>query len=301
MFSTSNDDQPVPVEVMPETYPETYEDYLEIFQDCAAKTAKDETAVDRFFENFRVMLRADRSKMLWPNTDIYTYMLETLAYSGTKDGAERAEAIVRQMEDPEIMEIAEPNRETYGKLMEAWTVRGNVDKVQEIIDQLNLTTNDNLKPNTFLYNQLLAAYHDQPDRSEEILRDMLQASAEEEEPKVDDSLDPVLRSEGSRKNTLKPDLETWTCVLRAQSSVDKMQSLLEEFHDGEPGIEAYNIWIAAVANEKGATAAEECLVKLPTSVKPSQETFELILQEGGVEQMGRLMELQQELLGASDE
>jgi tetratricopeptide (TPR) repeat protein len=248
----------------------SFTQFRERLQELARMTSKDPTAVARATQVMDQMYQAramtkDNGALLLPDTDIYNLLLEIHAYSANPEGANEAEAILRRMEDQQPGgNMAQPDLETYGKVMEAWTQRKQPEKAESIFQRLE--QNENLHVNTHIYNKLIKAYGLSGDaaRAESILEQLLQDASDDNK---DGDID---------KTHIKPDQKTWVNVLRAYASpkyrkegVEKIQSLLRRMarayrNDGEedwkPRVEAYNALLKALSHQRGsAKEAEQVL------------------------------------------
>jgi pentatricopeptide repeat protein len=241
----------------------TYEDYESQLKDLAERTSRDPTALEEALTLFDEMFKAyvmTEDEALYPDAHIYNLLLEVHAFSTDPGAAGKAEEIVRRMKDDS--ELPPPDAVTYGNLMDAWMMRRNEwDKVRELFDELQQSSDSDLRPNTYLYNKLIKSYGMQGDatEAESVLEEMIKAS------------------EDDKESDIRPNQKTWVHVLRAhantreaekkdpQMAVDKIQSVLGRmergFQKGEkdwkPGTQAYNALLQALSHVNTLTAARE--------------------------------------------
>ena len=248
-------------------------------------TSQDPTAVEQAEEVFDEMFEAyvmTEETTMWPAVDVYNLLLETHAYSRSPDGGVHAEKLLARMEDPSVEFIARPNLETYLNVMDAWAMRKNPPKVEEVLRRLEKryekTGDVDILPTTDAYNKLIKAYG-------------MVGNAEKAEEIFVSLLDKV---EG---DPLKANYKSWVQIMKAFASrsdgTDKVQALYREMvknyrmgdEDCRPRIEVYNTLIRALGQKlEGAAEAEEILFDLVSryrggeeDVRPNGETFRNVL------------------------
>lgn len=255
--------------------------WMEKLRHLARTTSADPKAVqksqDVFDEMFEAYVLTEETSM-WPGVEVYNLLLETHAYSRDPEGGVHAENLLLRMEDPSVEFIARPNLETYLSVMDAWVMRRNPAKVEEILARMQKryeTNNDEeIQPTVDVYNKLIKAYGMVGDveKAEEIFVSLI--DKDEDDP-------------------LRANYKSWVQIMKAFASrkngTEKVQAFFREMMKGyrmgdeeyKPKIDAYNTVIRALGQKvNGADEAEEILYDLVSrfrsgeeDVRPNASTF----------------------------
>lgn len=262
------------------------EQWMKDLARLSRSSARDDSAIDKalsiFDEMFELYVRTEESTV-WPNTEVYNLLIETHAYSKAYDSAERAEALLDRMEDPENDFVARPNFATYVNVLDAWAMKENPAKARNVIDRLEMkykeTKNEELRPSVEIYNKMIKAYGivNSFEQAEEIFRTLLDME------------------DGS---PLKANYKSWIQIMKAYAAEPvgrkKTQALFKEmvsaYRAGEeeykPKAEAFNCLLRAIAHKPtGAEETETLLFKMiekfrtgDENARPNSESFRLVIQ-----------------------
>jgi pentatricopeptide repeat protein len=256
-------------------------EWMEELQRLARITSQDPTAVEQAQEVFDNMFEAyvmTEEMTMWPGVDVYNLLLEIHAYSRSTEGAIHAEKLLSRMEDPSVEFIARPNLETYLKVMDAWAMRKDPVKAQEVLTRLEQryesTGDEAILPTADAYNKLIKAYGMTGDAetAEEVFVSLLDKDKE----------DP-----------LRANYKSWVQIMKAfaslQDGTEKVRGIFREMlkkyrmgeEDYKPKTDAYNTLIRALGQKhNGAEEAEAVLFDLlsryragEADVRPDGETF----------------------------
>ena len=255
---------------------------------------------DLFNELYELYITTENS-IFWPNVDVYNLLLEIHAYSNHPNGGDEATRILKRMEDPtNEANVARPNVRTYLNVLDAWAMRRNPQRAEEIIDDLtarykneggssstedelvSTTTEGVVKPTVDMYNKLMKAYGMAGDiEAVEKLFKKLR--------KEDDSSD------------LKANYKTFVQAMKAYANCDnapeRVQELIDEMkvlyqktgnEEYKPKTEVYNTLIRALGNGNDATMllGEDLLYEMiqeyqqnqNEDMRPNANTFRVAMQ-----------------------
>ncbi|KAL7568212.1 hypothetical protein ACA910_004213 [Epithemia clementina (nom. ined.)] len=265
-----------------------YQDYWHRLQELARDTSRDETAVEQaeaILEELQSKLNrsssfSSSSPSFSSSLDIefYNLLWETYAYAAhLPNGAEKIAQQIQELSD-NGKSNGRPNLNSYVKLIDAYTQRGDLAKVEAVVEELSKTTAgaSRLQPNIVIYNKLIRAYGmlGHADQAKAVVEDLLLRSGygkytfdnsqndDEEKGKhsvlSSSSFDPLLR----------PNDKTWIHLLRAlarEGRDDEIQHYINNvmklaYHDGDidseyfedwkPNVHAYNALLRALIHQK---------------------------------------------------
>jgi pentatricopeptide repeat protein len=265
--------------------PAKNEEWMDELRRLARTTSQDPTAVDKaqavFDDMFEAYVMTEETSM-WPGVEVYNLLLEIHAYARSADGAIAAEKLLSRMEDPSVEFIARPNLETYLKVMDAWAMRKDPTKAEEVLRRLEQryesTGDETIQPTANAYNKLIKAYGmtGNAEMAEEIFVSLL---------------------DKDREDPLRANYKSWVQIMKAfaslQDGTEKVRAIfremLKEYRMGEedykPKIDAYNTLIRALGQiYNGSEESEALLFDLleryragEEEVRPNGETFRHVL------------------------
>jgi pentatricopeptide repeat protein len=260
-------------------------EWMEELRHLTRTTSTDPNAVQKAQDVFDAMFEAyvmTEETSMWPAVDVYNLLLEIHAYSRDPEGGVHAETLLARMEDPSVEFIARPNLETYMNVMDAWAMRRNPVKVEELLARMQTryenTDDGAIQPTADVFNKLIKAYGmvGNVEKAEEIFVSL-----------IDKDHDDALRA----------NYKSWVQIMKAfasrQDGTDKVQALFremtKEYRMGEehykPKTDAYNTVIRALGQKiDGAEEAEDILFDLVSrfrsgekDVRPNADTFRNVL------------------------
>ncbi|KAG7366231.1 PPR: pentatricopeptide repeat domain containing protein [Nitzschia inconspicua] len=255
------------------------DDWMREMQQLARSSSRDEQAVDKaqdiLNEMFELYVQSEDSTF-FPTTQVYNYILEAYAYSKDPKGADEAMALLEKMHDLDNVYIARPNVESYLNVMDAFAMRDNPEKVQQLISQqeqyATSSNSDDLTVTAEAYNKLIKAYGiaGQIEQAEATFRSLV------------------------TDNTANQ--KSWVQIMKAYQSHDDLvsvESLLEEMiatyestgnKEFQPQIEAYNVWIRSMGMANRPDKAEAKLYELMNryrqgdrTCQPNADTFRNVI------------------------
>lgn len=304
------------------------QEWIQQLKTLAKTSSTDPEAVRQaesiFDTMFQAYITSEDGAVFWPDIEVYNYLLEAHAFavdrksrSGNKkgnkeesnleyNGAEAAEMLLERMEDPDNEMIVRPNAESYSRVMDAWAVRSQPQKVREVLrrqikrwqdldegtvddddDKSSSSPTSSLRPTTDSFNKLIKAWGiaGDIDRATKLFHQMVDTATWESNDDKDDDDDWISPSDFG----IKADQKTWVQLMKAylgngrEEQVEGLfNTMAERYMNGnevyKPQTAAYNQLIRSTQDPKRAeTLLFEMIGKRDPDTTPNSETFRQVL------------------------